>query len=204
MLQKRFEGSEISLPEGFFYWPIDMGGLELRNPLVPLLCMRESMRRSPEHVLAEALKADEEEYLDAKERYKLLNTGFGLGGRFGPLSGREVRDKDDFMPKEEFMRYREVYSRRLYDAYQELLSVPTAASLERTGEIAVLLETLPHGTENTTIKPRWFDMDSYWKWMVALYGPEIKEKHGGLQMADPAQIPLGIVKLLKEGRVRWR
>ena len=202
--KERFSVSD--LPDGFFYWPVAMGGLELRNPLVSLFCMRESMRQSPERVLEKALEADEAAYLVAKEHYEQVNTGRGLGGT-GSHSAElhaKIGDGSNFIPKDEYLKYREERSPALAAAYNRLLSVPAEKPADCTAEIAGLLEPLPSRTNSKTLGRDWNGMDAYWKWIVAVYGPEIKEKFGGLVMVDTAQVPLGVVSVMKHRRVKWR
>ena len=202
--KERFSISD--LPEAFFYWPVEMGGLELRNPLVSLFCMRESMRRSPERILEKALESDEAAYLAAKEHYEQVNTGRGLGAT-GSQSAElqaKIGDVSNFISKEEYLKYREERSPALAAAYNQLLSVPDEKPVAHTTEVGALLQTVTVRTKSKKISKNWSGMDAYWRWVVAVYGPEVKERFGGLQMTDAAKVPLGVVGVMKQRKTKWR
>lgn len=58
------------LPDGFFYYPIELGGMGLLNPFIRLLAIRESIKQTPRKLLHKASLKDEKEYEAAKERFK--------------------------------------------------------------------------------------------------------------------------------------
>lgn len=208
------------LPDGFFYFPVRMGGLELRNPLIPLFSMRDSIRRSPEKMLERALDKDEEEYHIAKERFVKNDTGAGLGRHSNFELQRKIRaqqgENDKFMPMEEFLRYREEKSRNLAAVYAELLAIPQEKEIDRTPQIASWLEALPVETMadkrngrgskrlGLGIYRKWSSMQPYWKWILAVHGAEVVQKYGSVRLVDEAKVPVGVVSVMKEGRVRWR
>ena len=183
--------------------------MELRNPVVPLLNMRQDIRQSPERILERALQRDEEEYLAAKERYEESNTGYGLGGH----SNHELRAKmqesgdKEFMPKSEFLQFREQRSKNLLDAYEKLLAVPAECAIEATPEVKALVGTL---AGNKTVARRgltinqWEFMEPYWKWVVAVYGKAIVDRYGSLELVHSTQVPLGVVSVMKTSKVRWQ
>lgn len=63
-----------------------------------------------------------------------------------------------------------------------------------------------NNTKETTkhIRSSWDQMTPYWKWVTELYHPGMVRKYGGLAVVDRALMPLGVVKVLWEGRVRWQ
>ena len=194
-----------TIPDGFWYFPVAMGGMELENPLVPLFGMRASMRRSPERILRKALESDEAAYLVAKDRYERTNTGSGLGKHNSELRVKMLnsRDGNDFMSQEEYLKYREQRSPNLRSAYDTLLEVPAEEPMESTAGITSMLETAPAGRKGS-IKRDFISMMPYWQWIVAVHGPEVVKKFGGLQMVNAEQVPLGVVSVMKAGKIRWR
>ena len=188
----RFE-LDGSLPDGFWYFPVAMGGLELRNPLVPLFGMRASMRRSPERVLQKALQEDEAAYLVAKERYERTNSGAGLGKYNAELKVKMMNsgDANQFMSREEFLKFREERSPNLRNAYDILLSVPKEKPLESTSDIMGMLDSLPSSAgirgRGGAIQKNFLSMDPYWQWIVAVHGPEVFKRFGALQMINQAR-----------------
>jgi hypothetical protein len=184
-----------------------MGGLELRNPMAPLFCMRETLRQTPEQILTEQLEAEESAYESAKVR-------------FGRSNSKELRDArltaglstaavgEDFMSKEEFMRYREERSVHLGRAYQTLLSIRHQYDISETSNITSWLNDLPVSSRNSRpfsgIVRSFGSMQPYWKWVLAVYGAQIVKKYGSLQIVDATQVPLGVVSVMQSGRVRWQ
>lgn len=45
MIKDRFNISD--LPDGFLYFPVELGGLDLKSPFVGLLQIRDSVRENP-------------------------------------------------------------------------------------------------------------------------------------------------------------
>lgn len=222
------------LPDAFFYWPIRMGGLELRNPLIPLFGMRDSLIISPQKMIERVLDKDEEDYAKAKEDFLKRDTGAGLGKQTNFKLARDIKDKgEEFMPMDEYLRYREERSQRLAYLYTALLEVPAEKEVAKTTQIANWLEGLSGGkrgmkrtfTEMKTevanialraegrrgagklkpgIHPDWNSMQPYWKWALAIHGAEAVKKYGGVRMVDAGRVPVGVVSVMKQGRVRWR
>ncbi|KAK5441973.1 hypothetical protein LTS15_011131 [Exophiala xenobiotica] len=195
------------IPDGVWYWPVRMGGLELRNPMAPLFCMRETLRQTPEQILTEQLEAEESAYESAKVRFGRSNSKELRDARLtAGLSTAAVRE--DFMSKEEFMRYREERSVYLGNAYQTLLSIPQEYEISETSNIASWLDDLPVSSRNSKpssgIVRSFGSMQPYWKWVLAVYGAQIVKKYGSLQMVDATQVPLGVVSVMQSGRVRWQ
>ncbi|RMZ77979.1 hypothetical protein DV738_g4136, partial [Chaetothyriales sp. CBS 135597] len=203
----RFGITPSSIPDGFWYMPIELGGLELRNPVIPLLAMREDMRLSPARILQKAVQADEAKYLADKETYDKKNTGSGLAPVSARLRGLISKiDSQQFMPRDEYLRYREERSAALSSAYRQLLQTPNQQSVESSPEVQALFKTVTLSRRKGTRRRRdsFDDGDPYWRWIVALYGPEIVERYGSLQMVDPAQVPIGVVGVMRAGKIRWR
>ena len=65
------------------------------------------------------------------------------------------------------------------------------------------LARLPYTTSPNTIGA-WHSMSPYWKWVVMLYGPEMVDTFGGLQIVDLGLLPMSMVGLFKSGRVSWQ
>jgi hypothetical protein len=40
--------------------------------------------------------------------------------------------------------------------------------------------------------------------VAALYGPEVMERFGGLIIVDPGLLPIGMVSLFRDKRVKWQ
>ena len=139
VIEERFGVKD--LPDGFFYFSIRMGGLELRNPLIPLFGMQDLLRKSPAQMLEQALDAEKEEYQVAKERFMKKDTGAGLGRHSNFSLAREIKAQGEaFMPMDEYLRYREEKSGNLAEIYGKLLEVPAEKEIAKTPQIASWLE----------------------------------------------------------------
>ncbi|KAJ9601944.1 hypothetical protein H2200_013503 [Cladophialophora chaetospira] len=200
LARERFGVQDV--PDGVWYWPVQLGGMELRNPLVALYCMRETMRQSPQRILAKCLDAEEKSYISAKVDFDSHIRNYG---RPRKLTSSSPGFGEQFMPKDEYMQYREERSVNLYNAYVRLLDVPTEFEVIQTKEITAWLDKLPNSRSRSAgILKSFNSIQPYWKWMLAVYGAQIVEKYGSVQIVDAAQVPLGVITLLKAGKVRWQ
>lgn len=50
----------------------------------------------------------------------------------------------------------------------------------------------------------WYDMTPYWQWVTLIYGPELDERFGGLEMVDSRLLPLALSELFRGERVKWQ
>ncbi|KAL8803988.1 MAG: hypothetical protein Q9182_002860 [Xanthomendoza sp. 2 TL-2023] len=211
-IEERFNVRD--LPDGFFYFPSELGGLDLRNPLIPLLLIREvedtdadkeghvgahKQPRTPKEHIEEALELDEKEYQHSKSRYD--------EGNVNGVSDKAYKPKDDepFMTLEEFRRYPEETSYFLYRAYHLLRQEPRVKDIEFTSEILTALSQLP-GSQATGsgIHSESARMTSYYKWVVQLYAGDVLRSFGGLSMGEKKLLPIGLVTMLKSEKVRWQ
>ncbi|RHZ59585.1 uncharacterized protein CDV56_105850 [Aspergillus thermomutatus] len=193
------------LPEGFFYFPIELGGLQLLNPYIPLLAMREDIKQTPQQRLQKAFLEDEDAWHAAKERFE----------KGGPRSSVRVyingddRDPAAFMSLEEFMRFPESHSRALLQAYKDLIRIPEEVSINQTTGFQSSLMSLnktgvtgPGGRRGIT--DSWVTMTPYWRWTAEVYHEEMVKKFGSLAAVNREFMPLGVVETLREGKFRWQ
>ncbi|PYH48398.1 uncharacterized protein BP01DRAFT_146994 [Aspergillus saccharolyticus JOP 1030-1] len=201
-IAKRFNVHD--LPEGFFYFPAELGGIELLNPYIPFLSMRENIKHTPEARLRKAFIEDEAEYLAAKERYERdgpLNSDYSNWG-----AGSEVTSA---VSLEEYTQYRETYSRPLLEAYEDLIRVPEEESVDQTAKFQRHQMSLDEGIEEEANKRKiisgdWWSMLSYWRWAAELYYEDMTSRYGNLAAVNREYMPLGVIKTLKEGKFRWQ
>jgi hypothetical protein len=50
----------------------------------------------------------------------------------------------------------------------------------------------------------WSNMNAYWKWTAQLYGPEMIERFGGLSVMEAGLLPIGMVGLFRDQKVKWQ
>ncbi|KAJ6120743.1 reverse transcriptase [Penicillium sp. IBT 18751x] len=185
------------LPEGFFYYPVELGGLGLLNPFVRLLAMRENITRKPERYLQKAYLQDEMLYQTAKENFE----------KHGPCASFIRRGEDGkplpFWSLEEFTKYPETYSSSLLRAYNLLNEIPEEKSVSPTASFKLNQASLK-GEGSGPISSSWECMTPYWRWVAESYSDEMVNTYGGLAAVSREFMPLGVVKTLKEGRFRWQ
>lgn len=203
-LQERFGLTDI--PDGYVLFPTELGGLELQSPFIGLLQIRDALPRDPSHLLDDFAEAEVEAYRAAKIKFETDQVyRHSLDDpNFVP------EDADTFMSFEEFTRYREEfeygYDGELCDVFMDLLKQPSEESIDASAAVMVALNNMITSglTERAGIRGNWFSMTPYWKWVTQLYGPEVMEKFGGLNIVDSGSLPIGIVSELRSGRVKWR
>ncbi|MCJ1395567.1 hypothetical protein MMC18_008453 [Xylographa bjoerkii] len=192
MLKEKYE-VPFDIPDGFVYWPMLLGGLEVRNPFISLQAMRYNTMQDPQRRIDNALSEDEDKYGSARTCFE-VETGW-WDEAFGPKPS-------EFMPWEEFIRFRYECSEPLLHAWEDLRRPAEEEPLQLTGRIEELLKGLPkQGLEGIT--HAWHKMTPYWQAIVILYGEEMGEIFGGLEIVEKALLPMGMVGLWKGAKVRW-
>jgi len=190
------------IPDGYFFFPTCLGGLEVRNPFIGLLQIRDTVLEHPSEFLDKFEDAEREAYKDAKTRFEqdktrrdeLLDPGF------------RPADYKTFFSFEEYTKYREElnygFSDQLGDMFQKLLQRPAEERIDDDeGAVKRAVEALPSGGD---IGPYWGDMKPYWQWVAQLYGLGMIERFGGFSVVDPGLLPMGMVGLFRSGRVKWQ
>ncbi|KAJ5204580.1 uncharacterized protein N7498_005459 [Penicillium cinerascens] len=189
------------LPEGFFYYPVELGGLGLLNPFVRLLAMRENIKHTPQGRLQKAALQDEVMYQSAKEKFEKrgsdsTTTMFGYDGKPIP-----------FWSLEEYTQYPETYSSNLHAAYNMLKEVPEEKNVSATASFIknqAGLKRAGRKPRDGPISANWATMTPYWRWVAEMYHDEMVRTYGSLAAVNREFMPLGVVKTLKEGRFRWQ
>ncbi|KAK8058505.1 hypothetical protein PG994_008953 [Apiospora phragmitis] len=210
ILHQRYKAEEI--PDAFMFFPVELGGLELQSPFVSILQVRDSILADPSSLLDEFKKAEMEAYRAAKELFEKWH--HADDSRWAPQGPGEA---DTFFSFEEYGRWREGlwyhYDMELVDVYRELLERPYhggGIEMDEVGVVACGLAALGASGSNFNaslrggIKSDWHRMDPYWRRVVALYGPEVVARFGGLRFVDPGLLPMGMVSLFREKRLSWQ
>ncbi|KAJ5793778.1 hypothetical protein N7457_000377 [Penicillium paradoxum] len=198
VIAKRFDIH--GLPDGFFYYPVELGGLGLLNPFIGLLAMRENIKQTPRKLLHKASLADERGYEAAKEKFK--KDGPDLTSSFWNKWGGESRP---FMTLEDYTRYPETYSSALLSVYVKLTEVPSETSVAHSSGFSKEQNALgPKFAGKGSISADWNTMSPYWRWVAELYYEEMVRTYGTLAAVNREFMPLGVVKTLREGRFRWQ
>jgi len=206
-LHQRFGVDNV--PDGFLFFPVEMGGLELKSPFIPLLLIRDSVLESPSGLSERVHQSEYEAYVSAKLDF--------LNGKVDQNRGRlaepdwqpkNVEERKTFMSFKEFSRYQEEFrftgvKSGAYDMFTKLMETPDqqGVQLDRV-EILPALEKLKSQTGLQAIHAG--KMDLYWAWIAMMHGPEVVDRFGGLNIVDPGLLPMGMVSLLRERKVTWQ
>lgn len=192
-IQERFNISDI--PDGYLYFPAGLGGLELQNPFIGLLQVRDAVFEQPADALDDFLEAEMEAYRLAKAAFDNgeVDRGDNDDEYFVP------EDPVTFMSFEEFTRFREEfeceYEGNLRSVFEELLEQPGPEFLDVNQNDVLTLSN----------SQSFANMDQgYMRWVAQLYGPDMMERFGGLKIVDAGLLPIGMVNLFRSGRVKWQ
>jgi hypothetical protein len=207
LIKERFDVENV--PDGFLFFPIELGGLGLQSPFVAPLQIRDTVLEDPLKLLRDFEEKEKTAYRNCKERF---DNGDIREERYAtddpdwePLEG-----KDEFMSFPEFIKYREDvnydFEGQLSHVFTTLLVRPTEKAVEATAALLNALNNTQSQQQQNVIgiKAPWEQMGPYWKWIAQLYGPEMIEKFGGFYIVEPGLLPIGMVSLFRGKRVTWQ
>jgi hypothetical protein len=189
IIEERFGVSDI--PDGYLYFPASLGGLELHNPFIDLVQLKDAVLQNPASALADITAFEAEAYRQAKFKYEhgTIYRATNMFPDFVPT------DRATFMTLEEFTRYREeFYSSQqgnIYSAFEKLLEQPAKMSVNPSSpDIQLFHEHNMHG--------------QYWQWLALMYKDDMMERFGGLNIVGRALLPSSIISIYRSGRVKWQ
>ncbi|ROV94857.1 hypothetical protein VPNG_09321 [Cytospora leucostoma] len=211
VIEQRFGVTDV--PDGFFYFPVDLGGLDLQSPFISLLQIRDSVLQSHDGLFEAMFEAEREAYDRFKALFDSGSTKVAQGNAPDPSQKQNSRQgRGDFFSFEEFVRYREDIHILSNDSnpkdvawvYAQLMAKPAQQRViaDRYSEVWTSLSRLKPG--NGAITNQWLSMSPYWAWVTVMYGPEIVKLFGDLSMVDAGLLPMGMVGLFREKRVTWK
>ncbi|KAH7871069.1 uncharacterized protein C8R40DRAFT_610999 [Lentinula edodes] len=172
MVSKRFAVKDI--PAGWCYFPVSEGGLEIVNPIMHLLTIRDSLASYPDKQFLDCMDEDKSKYGQAKADW--VN---GAGTR------NEHNPESNFMPFEEYVLGREDRLAYWGDKwkYMQEMALPVSP-------------TSPEGYSS-------YGKPVIEEWIMALYAHEIKTFFGGLKIVEPTLIPVGMLSVFRTAKVAW-
>jgi hypothetical protein len=195
-----------SIPDGFLFFPVELGGLDLKSPFVGLLQIRESVKEDPYRFVEVFEEREREYYTNAKIAFDR-----GDMSRRSHNANHDYKPKDNpgtFFPFAEFVRYREQYGPAggadLVRLYYDLLQRPVEESIDVSVQVKQAIAQLQGQSNLRGILGDWSRMEAYWKWVAQMYGPEMVERFGGLNVVDLGLLPIGMVSMLRQKRMQWQ
>ncbi|KAL4804685.1 hypothetical protein BDV18DRAFT_166016 [Aspergillus unguis] len=196
MIQSRF--GSIDIPDAFFYYPEELGGLGLRNPAIAPFLVRNSLHTSPIQHIEIFLATEKQRYKDAKKDFDELSQTARISRFARANNGRERRfvspsERDTFMSFDEWSRFRWSHSFAFQRLYLVLQEVPEPREIEFTLSI-------PVGQAGAQGR----NLDDEKRWILQMYGEEVLKDYGGVALVDRKYLPVGVMAMVKERRVKWQ
>ncbi|KAL5364673.1 hypothetical protein BJX96DRAFT_157752 [Aspergillus floccosus] len=196
MIHARFGVPDV--PDAFFYYPEELGGLGLRNPFISPFLVRDSLEDTPLRAIEWFQKIELSTYQTLKKEFE-AQTQVRQQDRLRkkltpPVSEEEL---DTFMSFEEYTRFRWQINQQFRGMYSKLLDVPEPQNIETTNDVRNALKEI--------LTPGDFErLDPEKMWILQMYGDEVTEKYGGLNLVDKRYLPVGVMAMVKEQKVRWQ
>ncbi|KAH7354711.1 hypothetical protein BKA65DRAFT_496849 [Rhexocercosporidium sp. MPI-PUGE-AT-0058] len=187
MLSDRFGVTDI--PEGYLYFPMSMGGLDLKSPFIDLYLIRGSICSRPDIYMDNFFSSEETEYMVAKKEFE---NGTYRRGTPVDYSLKQKYGDQDFFTMEEFTRYREQTSSSLLRAYELLKKEPEVQGVKTTLEVV------------DALGPEWHTLSPYQQWVMQLYSANMIARFGGLNVVEKSLLPTGMVTMFRESRFKWQ
>jgi hypothetical protein len=172
-IEQRFGVKDI--PSGWFYFPISRGGLEVWNPIVDFLSVRDNLEEQPNTFFK--LMED-----DPKQYARLFSTWKSGSGSSSSAAAK-------FLTYPEYIEGRETRLQQWWATYQDLQKPPRASSITLSSRIDEDLDGVV--------------LDRYQLWNAALYAEEIFRRFGTLTIVEPTLIPVGMVSVFKSSKIQW-
>lgn len=224
VIDKRFGIRDM--PEGYFYFPIASGGLELRNVMLEVLASAKDNK--PRGVFddeededkdeddasdegTEDLDSDDDWFEDMtaeeafvkkidndEKAYRGLKDVWDHDKDARRSESHRAEVSDEFMSFEEFTSLRESWLRGWGRRYEEMLVVPLPVEMALAPTVQAAIDSGKGWAKTTS----WQNMNWYDKWIISMYGENLVKKFGGLEAVDPTLIPIGMVQLFRTSRIK--
>jgi hypothetical protein len=195
-----------NVPDGFLFFPVELGGLDLKSPFVGPLQIRESVKENPYDLMDDYEESLHDDYIAFKRAF---DKGIHRDARRTAEDANwKPEDADTFFSFEEFTKYHETFASigkaNLTEVYKELLERPKEKPIEKSEQVQQALAQLSGQNNLRGITAQWAYMDAYWKWIAQIYGPEMINTFGGLNVVDFGLLPIGMVSMFRQRRTKWQ
>lgn len=166
------------------YFPEELGGLALQNPLIELSAkMLVKTRDVPFEIVQKA-------WHGTRQRFDRLVERWDQAMLSRKSRGLEADEDNTFMTFQSFVRYAEETEPALCSAYSTLLEDLKGAEEDIGVELINVVQRVNGSLiyQRAATKSR---SPLYWKRIVQLYGAEASENYGGLNMTHAGSLPMG-------------
>lgn len=180
------QGSLVELPDEFFYFPTNMGGLQVYNPFSKFLGRVSKLWENVDDHIGHCVELERKDYDKALQNYEagLVENTF------------EHDENESFMSYEEYAQAFEDRSDHLYGLYMQMVNALKVPSPELSFYADSLLESYccMHGGR---APPQLED------WALERFGADAFRRFGDLNVGDKEYLPIGLVSLLLKERMHW-
>lgn len=206
VLADKFGIDPAGVPEGYLYFPIAFGGLDVKNPFIPLYAIRDNLLTDPDVKISRFLNDEREAYESAKRKFDTdtlighdVSSLYGHSRRRTEIGGRYITPEfiksdagKEFMSFEEYTRFREQTSSELGSVFKALMMEPIELTVTQTSDV------------RAADSSRKFDgLRTYDKWIMQLYSGEMIERFGSVQVVERSLLPTGMVMMTRKSRFKW-
>ena len=173
------------LSDAFFFFPTELGGLGLGNPLEYLISIRQCIPEDPENIILSVKEREKLEYEKDLEKFE--------GGLIFDIPAKAPTAPLTF---DEYSKFPEDGSRIWNDAYEELQKMVNGGSMTLTDDIVTAKRKLEQNEHK--------NIPTHHSWAIQMYGAEVLTRMGRLAFGERDLMPLGLVKVLSKERFRWQ
>lgn len=208
VIDSRFGVRQIS--GGWYYWPVRLGGLQLHNPFTKVAVMKGTCHstESPEERFRQYLEIDKEFYQENLKTFERERSWYS-----DKPTNKHYHPDDPFMPFEEWCRGRETRDDQWHRYYlrslgSDLVEWTTPASKELSAAVSALPDATcfmdaAARTKTYSVAGAWSLLTPYWKCTVIVWGDELIERCGGLQLVRDGVLPVGMVGVWRFMKFDW-
>lgn len=192
-------------PDAFFFMPVELGGLGLRNPFIPMLLVRDNLPDRPAQFVDDFKRIEKEAYVEAANEFAELSERT-INGRLqlvNPIRGSSkppvVRwsEQRTFISFEEWSRFRDSTSIPLRECYMNLSQVPSRCTLGFSDKVLNAADSV-RGRVSVA------GMEQEARWLLELYAESLLRDFGTLDIVDQKFLPMGVLAMIREKRVKWQ
>lgn len=193
------------VPDSFFFMPVELGGLGLRNPFIPMLLVRDSLPQRPAQFVDEFEKQDTDAYNNASREFAALSERT-INARLqlvNPPQGSSkppvVRwsEQRNFMFFDEWCQFRDSTSDLLRQCYDNLSQVPSKYTVDWTDKVLA-------AANGVRERVNMAGMEEEGRWTLELYAESLLRDFGTLDIVDQKFLPMGVLAMIREKRVKWQ
>lgn len=173
------------LSDAFFFFPTELGGLGLSNPLDHLISLRRCSPMDPENIIITVKEKEKQEYEKALESFEE-----------GMVHDIPLNAPETPLSFDEYLKFPEDGSRVWNEAYKELQDMISIPSIMLTDDIETAKCRLERSED--------INISMHHSWSIQMYGAEVLAHMGRLAFGERDLMPIGLIKVLSKERFRWQ